>query len=99
LFQYFIKNYWNNQQIISYADRRWSNGNLYNNLGFKFSHNSPPNYWYIIDDKLVHRVNYQKHKLKDKLEYFDTELTEWENMQMNGFDRIWDCGNMVFKYN
>jgi len=40
-----------------------------------------------------------KHKLKDKLALFDPKLTEWENMQNNGYDRIWDCGNLVFKYN
>ena len=44
-----------------------------------------------------HRMGFQKHKLKNKLENFDPELSEWENMQVNGYDRIWDCGNMVFK--
>ncbi len=38
-----------------------------------------------------------KHKLPKLLEKFDNELTEWENMQINGFDRIWDCGNNVFE--
>jgi hypothetical protein len=27
---------------------------------------------------------------------FNPNLTEWENMKNNGYDRIWDCGN--FKY-
>jgi len=31
------------------------------------------------------------------LETFNPDLTEWENMKVNGFDRIWDCGNLVFK--
>ena len=43
------------------------------------------------------RIQFQKHKLKDKLETFDPNITEWENMKANGYDRIWDCGNMVFE--
>src|SRR5208282_3936962 len=34
LFSYFIKNY-NFTEITTYADRSYSNGNLYNTLGFK----------------------------------------------------------------
>jgi len=37
-----------------------------------------------------------KHNLKDKLQIFDPNLTEWQNMQLNNYDRIWDCGNFVF---
>lgn len=33
--------------IISYADKRWSNGNLYKKLGFTELNDSPPNYWYF----------------------------------------------------
>jgi hypothetical protein len=37
-------------------------------------------------------------RLKNKLNIFDPELTEWENMQLNNYDRIWDCGNLIFEY-
>jgi len=57
---------------------------------------SYPNYFYVNNYKRQSRVQYQKHKLKDKLDFFDENLTEWENMQINEFDRIWDCGNSVF---
>lgn len=99
LFKYYIKNFWNEELIITYADKRYSDGGLYNHLGFTYSHDSKPNYWYIINDILIHRSNYMKHKLKDKLDVYDSNLTEWENMQLNGFDRIWDCGNKIYKYN
>lgn len=97
LFKHFVRNN-EFEEIVSYADRRWSNGNLYEQLGFEFSHKSPPSYWYIVNGKLVHRSVYMKHKLPKLLEKFDPNLTEWENMQMNGFDRIWDCGCLVYKY-
>jgi len=89
----------NTGSIITYADRRYSNGQLYINNNFKQLKSSGCNYWYWDTKKfngLHHRVNFQKHKLKDKLEIFNSELTEWENMLQNKYDRIWDCGNLVF---
>jgi len=32
------------QKIISYADKMWNDGKLYEKLGFKYSHTSKPNY-------------------------------------------------------
>ena len=34
----------------------------------------------------------------ETLDQFDSNLTEWENMQLNNYDRIWDCGNISYKY-
>jgi very-short-patch-repair endonuclease len=95
LFKHFVREHVPSS-IISYADRRWSQGNLYEKIGFELSHVSSPGYWYIVDGIREHRVRYQKHKLKDKLDQFDPDLTEWQNMQVNGYDRVWDCGNYVF---
>ena len=47
----------------------------------------------------ISRLQFQKHMLESKLEIFDSNLTEWENMQLNGYDRIWDCGNYVYEWN
>jgi hypothetical protein len=83
--------------ILTYADVRWSIGNLYNHLGFTLKHMSKPGYWYTKTyNQRIHRFNFQKHLLKEKLSVFDDTLTEWENMKRNGYDRIWDCGNYVF---
>ena len=92
-----FKREYNPNNIVSYADSRWSVGNLYNALGFKFDGVSAPNYFYFVREgdttQLSSRVQFQKHKLPIKLEKFDPELTEWQNMVVNGYDRIWDCGN------
>jgi hypothetical protein len=98
LLKYFEKTY-KPTSLVSYADRRWSIGNVYEKLGFKFSHNSLPNYWYFKNNSLLleSRVKYQKHKLKNLLENFDENKTEVENMKANGYNRIFDCGNMVFE--
>jgi hypothetical protein len=83
--------------IISYCDRRYSVGNLYRNLGMKESGVSSPNYWYTSNFKtLYNRVKFQKHKLEKQLENFDPHLSEYQNMQNNGYERVWDCGNLVF---
>lgn len=99
LFKHFMSNY-EFENIVSFADRRFSNGNLYKTLKFDFKHYSTLNYWYFKDENkiLFHRVNFQKHKLKDKLKTFDENLSEWENMKNNGWSRIWDCGNFVFEF-
>ena len=95
LLKHFERTY-NPKSIISYADRRWSKGNLYSKIGFKQVSTSKPNYWYIVDGQLESRVKYQKHKLKNILEHFDESKSEVQNMKENGYNRIFDCGNLVF---
>ena len=96
LLKYFIRKY-SPKSIITYADRRYSDGSFYEKIGFKKLRASAPNYFYFKGHSgLMSRIQFQKHKLKDKLDSFDPKLTEWENMQLNGYDRIWDCGNFVY---
>lgn len=87
-----------NNSIITYADARYGNGNSYLNCGFKYIGMSDPNYYYIKNYRKESRMKYQKHKLEKLLETFNLDLTEWENMKLNGFDRIWDCGNYIFEW-
>ena len=93
LLTYFVKNY-EPKEIISYADRRWSIGNLYKQLGFDLTHNSQPNYYYIVNNKRKYRFAYRKDLLVK--EGYDSNLTEHEIMKDRGIYRIYDCGNIVF---
>jgi hypothetical protein len=101
LFKYFVRNY-DPVSIVSYSDRRlFNNGELYNKLGFELDHISAPNYWYFKKNKadtseLYHRVRFQKHKLSKLLDSFDSNLSEWQNMENNGYLKIYDCGNKVY---
>lgn len=97
LFKYFLRNYTPNS-IISYSDKRWNTGNLYTQLGFKHTHDSTPNYWYFKGLKLESRIKYQKYKLPKVLEEFEPKWTEVANMEYNGYNRIFDCGNSVYKW-
>lgn len=96
LFSYFTKNY--DGSVISYSDRRWGNGSVYQKIGMTKIGVSEPNYFYINHDKRYSRYLFQKHKLKDKLPIFDESLSEVENMKNNGYYQIWDCGNDVFEF-
>ena len=98
LLAHFIKQH-KPKKIISYADRRWSMGKLYTQLGFVKVSDGTPNYWYFgqgTEYKRHHRFGFAKHTLAKRLANFDSKLTEWENMKNHGYDRIWDCGS--FRY-
>lgn len=99
IFNYYISKC-SPQEVISYSDKRWNTGKLYKVLGFKHIRTTLPNYFYFKSNgdsnKLYSRIMFQKHKLKTKLDKFDVNISEWENMQLNKYDRIWDCGNDVY---
>ena len=85
--------------VISYCDLRWNTGKVYERLGFNKCLITSPNYWYTNGYRtLENRMNYQKHKLQNKLAMFNCSLTEWENMAASGYDRFWDCGNAVYTW-
>lgn len=95
LLSYFLKNYSPNE-VISYCDRDYSSGNLYSTLGFKMEKILPPSYFYFKHGKRYNRIGFQKHKLKDKLEKFDINLSEKENMINNGYLIIYTSGNKKY---
>jgi hypothetical protein len=93
IFKRFIKDY-SPKKIISYADKRWSYGEIYNTLNFKLTHDSPPSPWYTNDFKtLKHRTSFMRHKLDINI----NESTEDKILEM-GYYKIYDCGNMVWSY-
>lgn len=83
--------------IISYADRRWSNGKLYFSLGFKLDgYTSPGYFYYNINKKITaSRIKFQKHKLT-AMEHYDKNMSEQEVMKLNGWSRIFDAGHLRF---
>lgn len=93
LLKHFEKTY-KPKEVLSYADKRWSDGNVYEKLGFTLTGSTQPNYWYIVKNQRRHRFAYRKSELSKLLNQYDPTLSEWENMQINGYDRIWDCGSI-----
>ena len=94
LLKHFIEKY-KPKEIISYCDRRWSNGKLYEKLGFKFDHYSQPNYFYIVNGKRENRFKYRKSELVKQ--GFESNKSEHEIMLDRGIYRIYDSGTIVYK--
>lgn len=94
LLNYFIQTY-KPTEILSYADKRFSNGNLYKKLGFVEVKSTSPNYFYVINKKRKHRFEFRKDILVKN--GFDSNKTEFQIMEERGIPRIYDVGNFVFK--
>lgn len=101
LLKYFTRNY-NAKQIYTFADLRYSDryNNVYLKNGFSEKYITKPNYYYVNLNKIerYNRINFQKHKLKNILKHYDDNLTEVENMKLNNYYRIFDCGNIKYLY-
>ena len=90
LLEYFKRNYeW--KEIFSYADRRWSDGNLYKKLGFQLDRITKPNYWYFDGVQRKHRFQFRKRKEEPK------DIPEYILRIKEGYHLLWDCGS--FKFN
>ena len=109
LFAYFEKNYtW--KKLITYADRRWSTGKIYNDTAWKLIHTSKPNYFYVYKGSLKHRYTFSKQKLakyatNPHSTYYDIfnsiykdTLSEKDIMSLAKIPKIYDCGNYVYEY-
>jgi hypothetical protein len=94
LLNHFIKEN-NPKRVISYADKDWSNGNLYFTLGFNLLSESKPDYKYIVDGIRKSKQNFTKDKL-GKMGH-DISLTESQIMNNLGINKIYDCGKMKFE--
>ncbi|ASD52089.1 homing endonuclease [Pseudomonas phage PspYZU05] len=85
------------EKFFSYANRRWSTGNVYSSIGMTQIGISPPSDYYIENGRLFHRSVFMKFKLRARLKKYDPNLTAIENCYNNNIRRIWDCGNIVFE--
>lgn len=93
LLNHFIKKQ-TPKNIISYADYSWSDGGVYEKLGFNKIKNTTPGYWYIVNDKREHRYKYNKQNLV-KMGY-DINKTEKEIMTSLNIPIFYDCGNLKY---
>ena len=86
LFKYF-NNIYLPKTVIYYLDLRYESDKYLLKNNFQLNSYSQPNYYYI---KINDLTRYSE------LEIYDKNLTEWQNIQLGGYDRIWDCGYNVF---
>ncbi len=93
LFNFFVKIY-SPLEVITYADRDWSNGNLYDNLGFKQVSITKPNYHYVVKNMRKNRFSFRKDILVKK--GYDSKKTEKQIMFDLGYYRIYNSGNIKY---
>lgn len=93
LFSYFLRQY-DPMSVLSYADRSWSTGGLYQSLGFEQIDTGAPNYWYIVNGVRMHRYGFRKDVLVRQ--GFDASKTESQIMIERDILRIYDSGSLKF---
>lgn len=85
----------NVEDFITYVDLAHFSGSGYAEVGFDEIGITEPNYKWIKDSLSLNRFSTQKHKLQHILgNQFNPELSESENMSINGFYKIYDSGNL-----
>lgn len=85
----------NVDNLYTYANRRYASQS-YKNVG-ELIKITDPSWWGFNRKEYVpyHRLKFQKHRLHEIID-IKSELSVYENMLENNYDRIWDCGN--YKY-
>lgn len=95
LLAHFVHEY-DPAEIITFADRRWSTGRLYDQNGFTRTGIIPADYEYVDGELRLHKFNYRHVRLPTKLPSYDPSLTEIENTTRAGIHRIYDCGKIRY---
>jgi hypothetical protein len=80
------------KKVISFADRRWSAGGVYEKNGFILDSVLAPDYKYVVADKRIHKFNFRHKNLSKLLENYDDSLSEVENTRNHNLYRVFDCG-------
>ena len=94
---YIKNNYREVKEITTFADLRWSCGDVYLKTGFEKDSDTPPCYFYTDYKGRYHRFNFRKEKLASRFGVDISNKTEQQITSELGFDRIWDCGKIKFR--
>lgn len=87
----------NLEEIITFADKNVSDGSLYELLGFHNDGELKPDYKYITNGERKHKFGYRLKRFKNDPELiYEEGLTEKQLADLNGLNRIWDCGKIRY---
>ena len=95
LLKFFMKNI-KYDNITTFSNNDYSNGNLYEILNFKKIKILLPDYSYIYEKKRRHKFNFRKNKLK-KMGFDISKKTEHDICLENGIYRIYDSGKIKWE--
>ena len=84
--------------LVSWSDNRWSQGNVYDKIGFSCTDNLSPDYSYWVGGELREsKQSNKKNLLLKKGANGDISMTENDLAKSLGYYRIWDCGKRRWK--
>ena len=86
------------QSVISFADLRHSRGDVYSSNGFIEVGRIPPDYRYAKGLKTFHKSSFRKSEIARRFGEPYSMMTEAEAMRNLGYDRIYDCGKIKYKW-
>ena len=88
----------NINRVETFADLRYSYGDLYTKTGFMEEKQIPPDYYYTDYVDTFHKFSFRKQLLKNKydLNLNVEDITETEMALNLGYDRIWDSGKIKY---
>ena len=97
LLQHFRKNH--SGSIVSYADRTYSNGDVYRKNNFQLTNTSRPSYWYVNTntETRMHRSYYTKKRMLELIKATKkTNKSEDEISKDLKLEKLWNCGTLTF---
>lgn len=77
------------KKLISWSDNRWSEGRVYQEIGFQLETTLKPDYSYVSGQDRISKQSCQKKFLLTK---GAVGTTETEMASSLGYKKIWDCG-------
>lgn len=84
------------KKLLSWSDNRWSQGRVYESIGFKLEDEHGPDYSYVKGQTRVSKQSCQKKLLIKKGANGTMDNTEYELALTLGLIRIWDCGKKAW---
>lgn len=87
--------------MVTFADKCYSKGKLYENNGWELDKVLRPDYSYLRNSQRVHKFNFRKANIKKKvdrgeLSVYDANMTEEELTVANKVYRVYDCGKLRY---
>jgi predicted transcriptional regulator len=84
--------------ITSWSDNRWSEGKVYQSLGFKLINESKPDYSYITNLSKTERKSKQSNQKRMLIKNGGIGNTESEMAESLNYLKIWDCGKKTWRF-